>query len=230
MDIGCSGSIDTYSIIEKANYNFAELSCGLLYEKSEEEFQEIYAQLKEFDTKPLIWSNLSKINLDLFDFEDSAYVKNQLIEIFSRIDMLQGEYVIVNFNLGNMKKNVDEYFEVLNEISSLAGSYGLEIILLFTGDLKKDYDIFKSYEYEHPFLKLGFDLTSVNDYEDFFQNCSDLNNVHYFRLPAVDNENSTFENNLSALVDIFADTDAYLCVSSNLDEITDKVMSKQLIP
>lgn len=229
MDLGCSGSLDTYSIIEKANYNFAELSCGLLYEKSEEEFQEIYQSLKEYDTKPLIWSNLSNINLDLVDLGDSLYVKNQLIEIFSRIDILQGEYVIVDFHLDYLKKNVDEYFEILSEISNLAGSYGLEIILLFTKDIYKEYDIFKSYEFDHPFLKLGFDLMGVSDYEDFFQNCPDLNNVNYFRLPAKDTKD-TFENNLSTLVDIFADTDSYLCVNSNLEEITDKVMAKQFIP
>ena len=69
MDVGSSSNLDTYSIIEDADYSFAELSCDIIAEASEDAFSDIRDTLSEYKTKPLIWAGLDEIDVDLSDWE-----------------------------------------------------------------------------------------------------------------------------------------------------------------
>ena len=229
MDVGCSSNLDTYSIIEDADYSFAELSCDILAEASEDEFSDIRDRLSEYKTKPLIWSGLEETHVDFSgsDIED-GFAKDQLIDLFFRIDVIQGEYVIIKHNLDKMSQSPEEYVKNLNDISDLAGSYGLEIILLVEGETSQElisnYDKIKLLNIDHPFLRLGFDLCNIEDLKSFFDTIDYIDNVLYYRFSA---ESDNFKDNFVFMVDKFADTDAYLTVWSNLGEIADKVVSKK---
>ena len=234
MDVGCSGGIDTYSIIENADYSFAELSCDILSEEKDEDFPDLCDRLKEYRTKPLIWSEIESDNIDLCDFDnEGGYVKKYLLDIFSKIDEAGGEYVVVSHSPETMRKDRDGYIDIINSISTLAGSYGLEIILLFSGknekELRQSFGEYILSENCHPFLKYGFDFCCVEDYCLFFENFEETENMKYFRIPAKDTPNSTFRENLLFMADTLADSDVYLCVWSNLEKITDKVMTNKYI-
>ena len=233
MDVGCSGSLDTYSIIEEADYSFAELSCDIFSEEKDEDIPDLCDRIRDFKTRPLVWSGIEYEDIDLSEYdEEGGYVKNYLLELFARIDEVGGEYVVIRYN-PDMNRNPEEYNEILNGISTLAGSYGLEIILLFSGkneaELNKNFNYYKISENNHPFLRYGLDLENIEDYQVFFDNLEDMNNLKYFRIPAADTSLHTFRENLSLMADILADTDTYLCVWSHLDEITHKVMSNKYL-
>ena len=230
MDVGCSGSFDSYSIIENANYSFAELSSENIDDTKEEDFQQFCDKIKEFSTKPLFWYLEPDLNIWEYE-EDGGYVKNHLTKIFFRIDMLGGEYVVVYHNAELMKKDMDSYLKLLSNISDLAGSYGLEIVLLSGGDTNeeiiKNYNLIRALEIDYPFLRFGIDLEK-SDVASFFDETESMDNIKYFRIKAEDTEIS-FSEKLSLLVNVLADTDIYLCVWSNLDETLNKIMFKKFI-
>jgi len=231
MDVGSSSSLDTYSIIEDADYSYGELSCSIIAEASEETFSDIRDTLSEYKTKPLIWADLNEMDLDLSEYEsEGGFVKNQLMDLFFRIDVIQGEYVIINHNPEIMMKSPENYASVLNDISDIAGSYGLEIILLIEGktseELCSNFDKVKLLDLSHPFLKLGLNLCDIFDLNKFFDTIDYIDNVLYYRFSA---ESDNFKDNFTFMVDKFADTDVLLTVWSNLGEIADRVVSKKFM-
>ena len=230
MDVGCSSSLETYSIIENANYSFGELPVNILEEKSEEEFLEIREAFEGHNLRPLVWSGLSESTIDVAEFDpEGGYIKDQLIDLFFKIDMLQGEYVVLKHKPDLLKESSEEYISCLSEIADLAGSFGLEIILLISGEnidgLNKNIDKIKLLDLVHPFLHFGIDLSNI-EYEEFFETL-EMDNVLYYTIPA-DEEN--FKDNLAYMVNKFAESDILLSVKSNLDKMADAVMSNKFTP
>lgn len=234
MDVGCSGSIDTYSIIEKADYSFAELSCKILSEEKDEDFPDLSYKLREMKTKPLFWSDFCKDSIDLWEYDqEGGYVKNYLLDLFAKIDEVGGEYVVLEYSPENFAKDQKEYTDIINSVSSLAGSYGLEIVLLFSGEndreIIRNFGIYSLSENDHPFLRFGFDLENSEDYQVFLDEIENIDNLKYIRIPAEDRGERKFAENLALLAERLAETDMYLCVWSDLGEITDRVMSNRYI-
>ena len=215
MDVGISGRPDTCEDLEKSDYSFAIFDCNVLEEENEETFPYLCDKIREYKKKPLFWK-FGKNDITEYD-EDGGYLKDYFINLFFRIDVLGGEYVIIKHSPETMKKNPQKYSECLLGISALAISYGLEIVLLFEGgdqEILTEYDKAKLFAEEHPFLRYGFDMSSVTDIQDFFDCISDTDNVLYYNMDI--NQNS--ETKLKVLTDILADTDTYL----SLDNIKSK--------
>ena len=174
---------------------------------------------------------MDEIDLDLSQYEpEGGFVKNQLIELFFRIDVIQGEYVIIKHKPELMKQSPENYVSVLNDISDIAGSYGLEIILLVEGnnqeELISSFDKIKLLDISHPFLRLGLNLCNIDDLKTFFDTIDYIDNVLYYRFSA---ESDNFKDNFKFMADKFADTDVLLTVWSNLSSIADRVVSKKFM-
>ena len=236
MDVGCSSSLDTYSIVENANYSFVELPLDTLAEIKDENFQDLIDKVKSFKIKPLVWSDLSEeYKLGEYAF---SYVKKHIKDLCQKIDMLNGEYITVRYEQSMFNTAPDDFVNTLIDISSVASSYGLEIILLINGknidELVNNYKTISDLSIDHPFLKYGVDFSGINDYDRFFDFVADnevmgLESVIYYRISANDSNEDNFSEKLSGMINKLADLNAMLCVWNNLDETLHKIMSNKYI-
>lgn len=230
MDVGCSGNLETYSIIENADYSYIELSCELVSsDVSIEAFEAINNEIKGHTVKPIIWDNLISNDIDINEYDiNGGYVKKYLKNIFSRIEELGAEYVVFDNNTQLLKENGPAYIDTLNDIATVAGSYGLEIIVLVSGtdnyDLIYNYEKIRSLEIDHPFLKYGIDLHNIEDYDDLFESLMDGINLFYYRLPSVDNDRYSFSDNIKDLTNKLADVDCKITIWSRLGELAAKII------